>query len=528
MQSRYHAELTRKPFTRSFFLKRALKLAERDFPVFPIKGKAPLTLHGFKDASTDHSKVTAMFNAAPKATGIGIPTGSFSGLVVVDRDGDSEEARRIWDSLPPTLEVRTGRGTHRYYRVPVGTTIKSRKLAEDVDLKADGGYVAAAGSLHPSGSRYEFSNRLEIAELPALLLSERKEKPSTRREKRAPAPFDDDGGPILEGARNRTLFFIALALKDNGAGREEALQILLTQNEARCVPTLDEQEVQSIAKSAFRYPIRGRRTPPEVVEALDHLKRRWWSEAWRGVGGKTERDVVRVLIQFAERYGHLIELGVRVTISHRDLALASGCSRKTVQRVVKRLRLSGWIRGDNGHRKWTDAGAFVLVARQGDSTQGTPADTTCMSGDTLSRLPGITPCFRWRGFVGKGKAGVLYALEVFGEQTLEELAERLGFSRARDLRRLYLDPLAEMGLIEDGGGTYALPGADAYEERIEDMRTSRYGGGPRKERKKDANGRWVAHVVEVPPKSEVERLEGERVNYEAERERFRRRLEKAA
>src|SRR5215210_3685795 len=179
MQSRYHAELTRKPFTRSFFLKRALKLAERDFPVFPIKGKAPLTLHGFKDASTDHSKVTAMFNAAPKATGIGIPTGSFSGLVVVDRDGDSEEARRIWDSLPPTLEVRTERGTHRYYRVPVGTTIKSRKLAEDVDLKADGGYVAAAGSLHPSGSRYEFSNRLEIAELPALLLSERKEKPST-------------------------------------------------------------------------------------------------------------------------------------------------------------------------------------------------------------------------------------------------------------------------------------------------------------------------------------------------------------
>jgi len=146
----------------------------------------------------------------------------------------------------------------------------------------------------------------------------------------------------------------------------------------------------------------------------------------------------------------------------------------------------------------------------------------------LSRLPEVTPCFRWRGFVGKGKAGVLYALEVLGEQSLDELAERLGFSRARDLRRLYLEPLIEMGLIESRGDTYALPGADAYEERIEGIRTSCYGGGPRKERRKDANGRWVMRVVEVPPKSELERMEVERLKYRAEREQFRREMEVAA
>jgi len=151
-----------------------------------------------------------------------------------------------------------------------------------------------------------------------------------------------------------------------------------------------------------------------------------------------------------------------------------------------------------------------------------------MSGDTLSRLPEVTPCFRWRGFVGKGKAGVLYALEVFGEQSLEDLAERLGFSRARDLRRLYLEPLAEMGLIEARGDTYALPSQEAYAERVEDIRTARYGGGPRKERRKSPEGRWVTRVVEVPPKSEVERIEVERVKYEAERGRYRARLEKAA
>src|SRR5215203_1814000 len=444
MESRYHAECKRKPFTRSFFLKTAQKLAERGFPVLPIKGKTPLTPNGFKDASTDLSKVTALFNAAPNATGIGIPTGGFSGYVVVDRDGDSDQARLIWDSLPPTVEVATSRGRHRYYSVPKGTRVRTRKLAEDVDLKADGGYVAAPPSVHPSGARYRWvPGHSEIAELPAHLLEPESKshdvtlKPENRSHRGT--GFEDDGGPIYEGVRNRTLFFMALALKDAGLSREEALQILLTQNEARCVPALDEQEVQSIAKSAFRYPIRGSRTPPEVLEALQDLTRRWWEGPWSGSGGKTERDVVRNMIQFAERYGHLIEPGVRVSISQRDLALASGCSRKTVQRVVKRLRLSGWLRGDNGHRKGTDSGAFILLARQGDSTQSIPAEVTCMSGDTLSRLPEMTPCFRWRGFVGKGKAGVLYALEVFGEQTLDDLATRLGFSRARDLRRLYLE-----------------------------------------------------------------------------------------
>ena len=526
---------------RSSIAKMAHRYAAKGVPVFPLRGKEPLTRNGFKDASTEASRVTGMFNAAPSATGFGIPTGGFSGLVVVDRDSDSEEARRIWDSLPPTLEVATSRGKHRYFRVPLGTTVKSRKLAPDVDLKADGGYVAAAGSLHPSGVRYEFSSRNEISELPAHLLEEKPVEPVDQFSNSSGSSLicEDDGGPIYEGVRNRTLFFMALALKDTGASRESALQTLLTQNQSRCVPALEESEVQTILKSAFRYPVRGRRTPPEVSEALAHLKRRWWSEAWRGVGGKTERDVVRVLIQFAERYGHLIELGVRVTISHRDLALASGCSRKTVQRVVKRLRLSGWLRGDNGHRKGTDAGAFVLLARQGDSTQSIRGEAVCTSGDTLSRLPEITPCFRWRGFVGKGKAGVLYALEVFGEQSLDELATRLGFSRARDLRRLYLQStenkdgtrtpgLIELGLVEDRGGTYALVSQERYVERIQGLRAARYGGGPRKERKKSPEGRWVTRVVEVPPKSEVERTEEERVKYEVERGRYRARLEEAA
>jgi primase-like protein len=334
----------------------------------------------------------------------------------------------------------------------------------------------------------------------------------------------DSGGPILEGVRNQTLFFIALEMKDSGKGRGEALGELLDVNEARCAPPLAVGEVEAIVKSAFRYPIRGKRTPPEVLEALGELKRAWWVTAWRGVGGKSERDILRVLIQWAERYGHLIPAGVRISISWRDLAIAAGCKHRTVARVVKRLRLAGWLRGDNAQRVGTDAGAFVLLPRLTDTTQSMARGRSvgdAESGDTLSRLPVLTPCFRWRGFVGKGKAGALYVLEVFGPQSLEELAERLGYSRPRDLRRLYLEPLAMLGLIEDRGGVYALPDQARYVKRVQEIRAARIGGGPHKVRSKDRQGRWVTRVIEVSPRSEIEREEADALDHEKDRHRYR-------
>ena len=509
---------------RSTLLKAALGYASKGIPVFPLKGKEPLTPHGYKDASHETSRVTAMFNAKPHATGYGIPTGGFSGLVVVDKDGDSPEAAQLWESLPPTLEIATSRGRHRYYRVPKGTKVRTRKLAPDLDLKADGGYVVAVGSVHPSGARYGFvkgTKALGVAALPDELLAPEPVREVSRHRESA----DIDGlGTIQEGMRNRALFFKALEFKDAGQTREEALGQLMAVNDVRCSPPLDEAEVERVVTSAFRYPVRGKKTPPEVMEVLTDLKQAWWASAWRGVGGKTERDIVRVLIQWAERYGHLIPAGVRISISWRDLAIASGCGRRTIARVMGRLRARGWLRGDNADRTGTESGAFVLLPRPTGTTQGIASlqgPEPAVSGATLSRLPEVTPCFRWSGLVKKGKAGVLYILEVTGPQGLDEMAERLGFSRPRDLRRLYLDSLVEMGLVEHRGGVYRLPGQERYVERLDDVRAARCGGGPRKVRSKDKRGFLVTRVVEVPPKSELEREEADLLKYEAERDRYR-------
>ena len=94
---------------------------------------------------------------------IGIVTGAISGIVVVDVD--SEAARR-WAAakLPYTpWQARTGRGGyHLFYRHPGGTVRNRAKLETgrgklDLDIRADGGYIVAAPSLHANGERYRLS-----------------------------------------------------------------------------------------------------------------------------------------------------------------------------------------------------------------------------------------------------------------------------------------------------------------------------------------------------------------------------------
>jgi len=70
----------------------ALNFARRGIPVFPVsaKSKKPLTLHGFKDATTDEAQVRAWWTKRPKAM-IGIPTGPRSKMWLFDVDIDPAE-----------------------------------------------------------------------------------------------------------------------------------------------------------------------------------------------------------------------------------------------------------------------------------------------------------------------------------------------------------------------------------------------------------------------------------------------------
>ena len=75
------------------------------------------------------------------------------------------------DLMTPTATVATGGGGwHLYYRHPGGPTLPALPGAAGVDIKGDGGYVAAPPSLHPgTGKPYRWVGGRAVAEMPPAL-----------------------------------------------------------------------------------------------------------------------------------------------------------------------------------------------------------------------------------------------------------------------------------------------------------------------------------------------------------------------
>lgn len=166
----------------------ALWLAARGFAVFPLRprDKRPATRDGFKSATKNEEQIRAWWTENPEFN-VGIATGAVSGTTVVDIDGLAGEQTIAQFALPDTLSVRTpgkpetGSGRHLYFRYVPDVTIGQGKIGPHVDHRGDGGYVVAAGSIHPSGGQYTWASTADLAEMPAELVS-------LLREKARPAP----------------------------------------------------------------------------------------------------------------------------------------------------------------------------------------------------------------------------------------------------------------------------------------------------------------------------------------------------
>ncbi len=492
--------------------------------------------HGLHDATTDRSKIHAYWTRWPDAN-IGIPTGKASGIVSVDLDVYKADAWNQGDverekgQLTDTATVATGRdGLQFWYAHPEGDELPGspeNTIGPGFCVKSRGGYVVAPPSR--TDGPYRTVLKTELAELPTWLID-------TLREREASRPASPrggnpqrvvEGGLIPEGSRNSALFFEALGLKDAGASPAEVQDRLLDINDARCSPPLGAGEVEGIAKSACRYPVRSGNPSPEVLEAVDRLEWFWWSHTWRGMGGKTDRDVMRVLIELARRYGRLLEDGsVTVSASVRSVAIAAATRYETISgRVTPRLAGARLIRKTDGGRGATEAATWVLLPgpRLPVNTQAVVSyreQEPCVYDLSRSRLWDLgTPAFRWTGHVKKGKAGVLYVLESRGPVRLEELAELMGWSRRRDLRLRYVDPLVELGLVEERDGLLGLP--EHHAELVEEVRRAPYTTVSRRRRESrdgDRTVRWVEEVENTA--SEVEREEKDLRAHEGQRENY--------
>lgn len=144
----------------SDLLEYALQYAGRGWHVFPCKprDKTPLTRTGFKSATTDPKQIHRWWSKWPDAN-IGIATGEKSGLLVVDIDsaqGIGALREIVGCALASTPVVETGRGWHLYFAMPAERLRCSSDKARGLDIRANGGYVLAPPSVHPTGAVYRW------------------------------------------------------------------------------------------------------------------------------------------------------------------------------------------------------------------------------------------------------------------------------------------------------------------------------------------------------------------------------------
>jgi len=254
--------------------------ASRGWAVFPLKPKDKKPLkdsNGFKDATTDGEKLKAWWGQHPDYN-IGIATGETSGLLVIDIDfghGGEEslaELQTEHGEMPKTISARTGGGgRHLLYKMPRSDIrISAGKLGKGLDIRANGGYIAAAPSLHPSGARYTWIDKpseTELADSPtwltSLLLSVQK-----REFEQMPAEYQDAplNGAVVTGSRNATMASLAGTMRRRGMSEQAIMSALEVENKSKCVPPLSRSELDQIAKSVCRYE-------PSAAPAMQNRER---------------------------------------------------------------------------------------------------------------------------------------------------------------------------------------------------------------------------------------------------------------
>jgi hypothetical protein len=198
---------------------------------------------GFKAATRDLKQIMKWWTEWPDAQ-IGVPTGQVNRLVVLDIDGE-EGAAWLSTKLVPETRIVESSPCHRQYwfQLPKERVVKCsvEKLAPEVDVRAEGGYIIAPPSIHhETGKPYRFLNKLPLAVAPDWLVTPPPKL--IRREIETP-------GVVHEGAgRHREILRIAGWLRRQGFSEQTILASLEPINLARCSPPLEMRELRRLTK----------------------------------------------------------------------------------------------------------------------------------------------------------------------------------------------------------------------------------------------------------------------------------------
>lgn len=140
------------------------------FPVIPVQTKTKVPFAPWKEFQTSLPTMAWWKDTVKKYPHaafemIGLVTGKHSGVIELDFDAPSAVSwfEATVCKLPQTIISKTGRlegGWGHFYRYPIGIDyVKTcAGVAENIDVRGDGGLAYLPPSLHKSGKRYGWTN----------------------------------------------------------------------------------------------------------------------------------------------------------------------------------------------------------------------------------------------------------------------------------------------------------------------------------------------------------------------------------
>ena len=215
------------------------------------RGKHPAVAWGHA-ATTNPKMIATWFEG--RTRNVGISCGP-SGLVVLDEDEPdvlNQWAEANGVSLPDTYTVITGKGRHLYYAydhavAPIRNAAARLFGALAIDVRGDGGFVVADGSVHQNGGVYAY-NGAAIAPLPGELaqrLLTAQDAPTGKV--RTEVFVDPNSTPIPYGKRYRELLKYAGRLRSRGLDYAEA-EILFRKRFELCEQPPGKEAPYDLAK----------------------------------------------------------------------------------------------------------------------------------------------------------------------------------------------------------------------------------------------------------------------------------------
>ena len=273
----------------------------RGLSIIPLrfKGKEPLIpWKEFQERVAGWEEVEEWFRRFGKFN-VAIVTGVVSGnLVVIDFD-DKEKAREFFEkverlkgepkyALMNTWWVETGKGVHVYLRIDCGfeefrELFRTKpRLVDGVDIKAEGGYVVAPPSIHPTGKQYKFIQgppdyeivRVSVEEWKKILELLGYEEKSQAKTVGGRELSDSEILEIVEllrpaykpGQRDFIVFYLSGWMRKAGVKYESARKVieLLAEN--------DEEKDKRLYVLDRTYGLRGNPPPPEEYKGKSGLQ----------------------------------------------------------------------------------------------------------------------------------------------------------------------------------------------------------------------------------------------------------------